>query len=107
MNYVWNEDDEREVLFFHHVYNYLDCSVDEFMVHLGEINFFKRLFLHRNITYYLTCLTLCTAQDVEELLHNIDKSLLYQLMAKDNCNLLKRRILHKLKQIIGEFSRYL
>lgn len=106
-DYIWNENDERELLFFHQIHNYLDCSVEEFMFHLSEINFFKGLFLHRNITYYLICLAICTTKDIEQLLHNTDKSLLYQLMVKGSCNLLKRRVLRKLKQVIGEFSRYI
>lgn len=102
MGYVWNGYNDKEGLFLHEIRNHLDCSVNRFLIHLDQIKFFKTLFLQRNITYYLVCLTLYTTVDVYELLDNLDKSLLYRLMAKNNCNLLKRRILRRLKQIVGD-----
>lgn len=104
MGYAWNENDAQEELFFHNVHDLLDCSVERFWIHLDQTNFLKTLFLHRNITYYLVCLTLYTIADVQELYDNLDKCLLYRLMSKSNCDLLKRRILCKLKHIIGDFA---
>jgi hypothetical protein len=103
MGYVWNANDQKETFFFHQLYNFLDSTVNRFLMHLDHIKFFNNLFLHKNITYYLVCLTLYTTVDIHQLLDDLDKSLLYRLMAKNNCNLLKRRIFYRLKHIIREF----
>lgn len=103
MGYKLNENDLREIVFFHHVHKCLDHSVKTFFIYLDQKKCCSNLFLHKNITYYLVCLTLYITADVQGLLDNLDQSGLYKLMAKGNCDLLNRRILRNLKQIIGEF----
>lgn len=104
MDYEWNENDLREEIFFHHIHKFLDHSVEEFFLYLDKENFCRHLFLQKNITYYLICLTLYITKDIHELIENLDKSFLYNMMAKGNCALLKNRILCNLKNIISTFT---